>query len=151
MYHQFRPLLLASAVMSLATFAACQKATVEPNNQPAPTIVGRWALVQTSGGIGGGTHPADPQRYQEVEFMADGQARALVNGMPTVTGAYTLSPAVAYVTRRTETFLQFPAPQMGSKQFITELSATTLVLSEDFIDGQSVKYQREIPFFCGTR
>lgn len=150
MYHMFRPLLLASAVFSLAT-AACQKAAVEPANQPAPTIVGRWALVQTSGGIGGGTRPADAQHYQEVEFMADGQARTLVNGTPTFTGAYALSPAVAYTTRRTESFLQFPAPQTGSNQFIAELSATTLVLSEDFIDGQSVKYQREMPSFCGTR
>jgi len=151
MYPLFRPLLFASAALSLATFAACQKAAVEPANQPATTIVGRWALAQTSGGIGGGTRPADAQRYQEMEFTADGQARAMVNGTPVFMGPYTLSTAVAYTTRRSETFLEFPVPQTSGRPFIAELSATTLVLSDDTSDGLTVTYQRKMPMFCGTR
>lgn len=149
MYRLFR-LLLAPALLGLTTLASCQKARVTPDNALSTSIVGRWDLTQTSGGIAGGTRPANPAQRQELEFAANGQARTLLNGVPTITAAYTLTQRVAYLTRRPETFLEFPAPPVGTA-FITELSATTLVLSQDGNDGITATYRREQPAFFGTR
>ena len=151
MYQSFRSLLVAPALLGLATFSACQKAPVEPEKPQASGIVGRWALVQTSGGIAGGTRPADPRHLEGIEFTADGQALILLNGTPTATGTYTLSQAVAYNTRRPETFVDFTGLQLGGRSFIEELSATTLLLSDDCADGFGTLYRREQPLLCGTR
>ena len=150
MYQSFRP-LLAAALFGVSAFTACQKAPVEPTNQPELTLVGRWQLAQTSGGIGGGTQPADPQLVREMVFGTDGQAQTLLNGTPNAVGTYTLTQAVAATTQRTETFVNYTGPQITGRPFIAELSATTLVLSDDNPDGQHMKYQRVMPAFCGTR
>lgn len=150
MHPSFRSLSLIGALLGSGVFAACQKAQVEPDSQNS-LIVGRWELTQTTGGIGGGTRPADPAQRREIEFAANGQAQVLLNGTPTTTAAYTLSQRVAYLTQRPETFLNFPAPATGSSPFIAELSATTLALSQDGNDGITATYRREQPLFCGTR
>ena len=150
MYLPFRS-LLAAAFLGFSTFSACQKVSVEPANQAETALVGRWALVQTVGGIGGGTRPADPQRFQEIEFMADGQARTMLNNVPTAIGTYTLNQATSYLTRQSETFVSFNELQLGGHPFIDELSATTLVLNDDHADGIGNVYRREQPIFCGTR
>ena len=151
MYQSFRP-LLAVALFGLSTFTACQKASVEPTNQAETTLVGRWQLTQTSGGIGGSTQPADPRFVREMVFSADGQAQVFINGTPNVLGTYTLTQAVAATTQRTETFVNYAGSNMTGHPFIAELSATTLVLSDDNSDGQHAKYQRVVILdFCGTR
>lgn len=136
-----RPLLFA-ALLVVSSFTSCQKTAVEPESSTPDSIVGRWELVQTSGGIGGGTRPADPAQRSELAFDAHGQARVLLNGALTTTAAYTLSQRVSYLTRRTETFLEFPASPAGSA-FIAELSTTTLALSQDGNDGITATYRRE--------
>lgn len=152
MYHPFRPLLVA-ALVGLSAFTACQKAPVEPDSQAETTLVGRWQLTQTSGSISGRTQPADPQQLREIVFGADGQAQVLLNGTPVGTSAYTLSQAAAANTRRIETFINYAGPQLSGHPFIAELSATTLVLSDDYPDGLSVKYERRVamPTICLLR
>lgn len=150
MYQSFRP-LIAAALVSLSTLSACQKAPVEP---AAPvTLVDRWELTQTVGGIGGGTQPADPQRLVEVIFSADGQAQFLLNGVPTDTATYSLVTAPAQTTGHPETFVAYgvPAPAPTPHQFIAELTAISLVLRDDNADGQTLYYRREPLVHCGTR
>ncbi len=148
MYQSFRP-LVAAALVSLSALSACQKTPIEPV-APA-TLVARWELTQTTGGIGGGTQPANPQQLVEVVFSASGQAQFLLNGVPTATASYSLVTAPAQTTGHPETFIEYGAPVPSTHQFIAELTATTLVLRDDNPDGQDLHYRREQPFFCGTR
>lgn len=150
MYHSFRPFLVASALLGLTTVAACHKAQVGPTDTQASRLVGRWQLTQTSGGIAGQTQPADPQQLREIVFGADGQAQDLLNGTPIATSTYTLVQAVSATTQRTETFISFAGPCMNGRSYISELSATTLALSDDNPDGLGVRYQRVMPLLCGT-
>ena len=84
-------------------------------------------------------------------FGADGQAQMLLNGTPTATSTYTLAQAVAATTQRTETFISYTGPQLNGHPFIGQLSATTLVLSDDNPDGLGTTYQRVMPLICGNR
>ena len=148
MYHSFRP-LLAAALVSLSALAACQKTAVDP---VAPiTLVDRWELTQTTGGIGGGTQPANPQHLVEVVFSASGQAQFLLNGVPTATASYSLVTAPAQTTGHSETFIAYGSPAPTPHQFIAELTAISLVLRDDNPDGQDLYYRREPFTFCGTR
>jgi hypothetical protein len=149
MYHSFRHLLTAAALISLAGFSACQKSDVSPTNDVRTQLVGRWELTQTSGGFGGGTFPANPNQRIELELDASGRAQVLLNGTPTTTATYTLRQRNSYLTQRTETFLELPAPPHGTS-FIAELSATKLVLSQDANDGLSATYRREQPQAYGS-
>lgn len=148
MYPSFRP-LLAAAFVSLSALAACQKTPVEPAGPIS--IVDRWELTQTSGGIGGGTQPANPQRLVEVVFTSSGQAQFLLNGVPTATANYSLVTAPAQTTGHSETFIAYGSPAPTPHQFIAELTATSLVLRDDNPDGQDLYYRREQFTFCGTR
>ena len=150
MHHSFHP-LLATALLIISGFTSCQKAQIAPTTQTDALLVGRWYLTQTSGGIGGGTQPANPQQRYEMVFGADGQAQMLLNGTPTATSTYTLAQAVAATTQRTETFISYTGPQLNGHPFIGQLSATTLVLSDDNPDGLGTTYQRVMPLICGNR
>ncbi|GAB3721533.1 hypothetical protein GCM10027594_01930 [Hymenobacter agri] len=130
-------------------FSACHKAQVDPAEVASTSIVGRWALTKTSGGIGGGTRLADSTQGIALELRADGQALLWRNGTPTPT-AYTLRERAAYLTQRPETFLEFQSSP-GNSSFISELTATTLVLRQDANDGITATYHRDQPLLCGTR
>lgn len=139
MYPSFRP-LLAAALVSLA---ACQKAPVEPAGPIS--LVGRWAFTQTTGGIAGITYQANSSQRREIDFAPNGQAQFLLNGAVLSTTSYMLIP----VTQRPRTFVEYAN---GRRDFIKELTATRLVLDDnfaDFADGFVTTYARQAPTQSG--
>ena len=149
MHYALRPLLFIALLGAATGLPACQKTEAGPSETSSALVVGRWALTQTSGGIAGGTRPADPTQGIALELRADGQALLWRGGTPTPT-TYTLRDRASYLTQRPETFLEIPGSPDGSA-FIGELTATTLVLRQDANDGITTTYRREQPLLCGTR
>ena len=153
----FRSIRRAAPILILlaASLGACHKVEVVPE-APKPTIcfpptpanaaaqlVGRWELTQTSGGLDGRTHPADPARKQEIVFTAAGQASFLLNGVVTHTGPFLVVQATSYLTRKPETFVNFdPASATRPLPFIERLSASELKLAIDANDGGGSRYVR---------
>ena len=149
-----RPIRAASLVLAFLTAAslgACKKATVDPEMIscfPAPPadaaarLIGRWELTQTAGGLAGRTQPADPAQKQEIAFGTDGKAIFYLNGTVTRTAAFTLTQAVAYVTRQPQTYVVYDFSNSATKQFIESLTPTTLVIVDDYADGIGYSYSR---------
>ena len=104
MYHLLRLLLV---ILGFATvgISACQKETPSPELAPDSLLVGRWELIQTSGGIAGRTVPADPTQKKEIMFESNGQVQFLLNGAATTSATFTLTQALAHTTNRTEKFV----------------------------------------------
>ena len=151
MYHLLRLLLLVISGFTTVGLSACRKEPPAPELTTDSLLEGRWELVQTSGGIAGRTMPADPTQKKEIMFEPNGQVQFLLNGAATTSATFTLTQALAHNTNRTETFVAYGAPATTLRQYLAEVSATTLVISDDNPDGFSATYQR-IPFdWCGTR
>lgn len=142
---------LALAFLTAASLGACKKATVGPKiidcfpttqADAAGRLVGRWELTQTSGGLAGRTQPADPAQKQEIVFGADGKATFYLNGTVTRAAVFTLTQAVAYVTRQPQTYVVYDFSNSATRQFIDSLTPTTLVIADDFADGFGYTYCR---------
>ena len=151
MYHLLRLLLLVVSSFAAVGLSACQKEPSAPELTTDSLLEGRWELIQTSGGIAGRTMPADPTQKKEIMFEPNGQVQFLLNGAATTSATFTLTQALAHTTNRTETFVAYGAPATTLRQYLAEVSATTLVIRDDNPDGFSATYWR-IPFdWCGTR
>ena len=151
MYHLLRLLLLVILGFATVGISACQKESLAPELAPDSLLVGRWELIQTSGGIAGRTVPADPTQKKEIMFEPNGQAQFFLNGAATTSAAFALTQALARTTNRTETFVTYGAPATTLPQYLAEVSATALVIRDDNPDGFSATYRR-VPFdWCGTR
>lgn len=136
-----RSVLLGFLLIACASLTACKKDDASPGTPTANILVGRWELVQSSGGIAGGTYPADPARKQEIIFNGNGQASFLLNGTTTSSSAYSLAQATSYLTGQNQTFVIYGAA--GNRgYFLSELSAFTLSLSDDNPDGFTATYKR---------
>jgi hypothetical protein len=119
-------------------------AVVAPESaQPQSQLVGRWLLTQTDGGLSGKTTPNDPAHPQEIIFDNSQQATFLLDGTVSRQTSYSLAPASSYLTHRNENFLTYGTRTGAEKQFISELSATKLVLKEDYADGRGYYYARQ--------
>jgi hypothetical protein len=105
-------------------------------------LVGQWLLTQTDGGFSGKTIPADPAHPQEIIFTANHQVTFLLNGAVSNSTTYSLAQASSYLTRQPQTFLVYGARTGAEKQFINDLSASRLVIKEDYADGRSYYYTR---------
>lgn len=127
----------------LLVLAGCGKQEVSPVAQQA-LIVGRWQLRQTSGGIGGGTRPADPNQKRELVLTADGRAQFLLNGAVEVPTGYAVRRAYLPLTSQQETIVDFgaPASSYANTMIIRELTATKLLLQEAYADGFNYEYGR---------
>lgn len=132
----------ATVVAALASLslglASCNKhcdPTPTPEQNATDSLVGRWELTQTTGGIAGGTTPADPARRRELLIDANGQLSLLLNGAVERTVPYQLMQRTSYLTRQSETFLY-------EITFIKQRTATNLVLVEDANDGFTHTYVR---------
>ena len=149
MYRLLRLLLLIISGFTTVGLSACQKKLPAPELTTASLLEGRWELIQTSGGIAGRTMPADPTQKKEIMFEPNGQVQFLLGAAATST-TFTLTQALAHTTNRTQTFVAYGAPATTLRQYLAEVSATTLVISDDNPDGFSATYQR-VPFnWCGT-
>ena len=84
-------------------------------------------------------------------FEPNGQAQFLLNGAATTSAMFILTQALAHTTNRTKMFVAHGAPAATLRQYLAEVSATTLVIRDDNPGGFSATYQR-VPFDrCGTR
>ncbi|MBJ6108199.1 hypothetical protein JAO73_04200 [Hymenobacter sp. BT523] len=132
-------LLLAAGVL-----AGCSKGAVSPEDAQANLLVGHWELTQTDGGLSGKVTPANPARREEIIFTTDKQATFLLNGAVTAATPYSLFQANSYVNRRPQTFLRYGARTGSEKEFIERVSATELVIVEDYADGLGYYYKRRL-------
>ncbi|UOQ96983.1 hypothetical protein MUN81_17290 [Hymenobacter sp. 5317J-9] len=134
---------LLFALLALGWLAAgCSKGAVSPEDAQANLLVGHWVLTQTDGGLSGHVTPADPARQQGIIFGSDKQVSFLLNGAVTGKTTYSLFQANSYVNRRPQTFLSYGARTGSEKEFIERVSATELVIVEDYADGRGYYYQR---------
>ena len=133
-------ILLLLFVLSLT---GCSKEEVGPT-QAESLIIGRWQLQQTSGGIGGGTRPADPNNKKELVLTADGKAQFLRNGMTEIPTGYVIKREFVALTGKQETIIDFGSPlsSYAADMIIVELTATRLSLQEAYTDGQRYDYTR---------
>lgn len=130
-------------MLTLSTFSvltSCQKNDATP--EPSTALIGRWKLLQTSGGLAGGTWPADPKQKQELILNNDGRAQFLLNGTVVRTTTYTVLEAKSLLTQQTQKMLYFGAANDSTRLLIEELTATNLSLSEDAFDGMGQRYAR---------
>lgn len=143
----FRRLATASLGLLLVGSAACTKAgpapeaTLTSETSHDVLLVGRWVLSYTTGGFAGSTQPADPTRKQEIIFTSTGQASELLNGIVVSTSAYALTAAPA-INGRTETFVTYAPNSNSPLCFISKLSASGLVLTQNAHDGFDLHYTR---------
>lgn len=151
MCRQLRLLLLVVSSFATASLSACQKEAPAPELTANSRLEGRWELTLTSGGFTGRNFPADPTQKREIMFEPNGQVQFLLNGATTASATYTLAQAVAHTTNRPETFVTYGAPATTLRQYLAEVSATTLVIRDDNADGFSATYQRKPLDWCGTR
>ena len=128
----------------LLSLAGCSKDDVTPSSDTKSRLIGRWRLQQTSGGIGGGTQPADPARRQELVFTEDGQAQFLVNGTAEITTGYAVRQVQVPSTGKEEVVVNFGAPLSSYQMVMTirQLTATQLSLDEAYDDGRRYDYIR---------
>ena len=131
MYRLLHLLLLVISGFTIVGISACQKEPPAPKLTTDSLLEGRWELIQTSGGIAGRTMPADPTQKKEIMFEPNGQVQFLLNGAATTSATFTLTQALANTTNRTETFVVYSAPATTLRQYLAEVSATTLVISDD--------------------
>ena len=148
MYQSFRSLLFGTTLLGLAGLSSCSKADVSPPAAPAELLVGRWQLTTETNGMTGRTAPADPAQRRELVFTPAGQMTTLLNGATVDTRPYSLQQQQSTLTQRPETFL-ITIP--GALPQRVRVDATTLTFSFDIYDGGGDTYQREQPWFCGTR
>lgn len=120
--------------------AGCKKETPAPEATAQALLLGRWELTDYSGGLAGGTHPADPAQRREIIFTATGQVTALLNGATTGTAPYTLSRADA-ITGRQELFLTTTGATLFATGFIL-VTASDLFVSDNMYDGFTRHYVR---------
>lgn len=135
-------LLPVLALLTVSALAGCSKGAVSPGDAEEKLLVGRWELTQTDGGLSGRVQPADPARKQEIIFGPDHRAAFLLNGAPTGTSTYSLFQANSYVNRRPQTFLSYGPKSGTEKEFIERVSASQLVIVEDYADGLGYYYIR---------
>lgn len=140
MTSSLRLVLFSLLCYLVAGLASCSKADVSPEKEMATLLVGRWKAVKYSGGITGGTFPADPARKQEIIFSSTGQALFLLNGTVTSTSSYALTQVISNLTGKTETFVTYGGASYGSR--LEQLTPTALGLADDFPDGFGITYQR---------
>lgn len=131
-------------MLLLLSLGGCDKSDVNPVGKNE-LIVGRWQLRQTSGGLAGGTYPANSAHPQEMVLAADGQAQFLIDGTATAVATYTITRGVSLLTQKPVDILLFsgtgsvPAPE---KLVIESVSAEDLYLSDDSFDGFGYHYRR---------
>ena len=130
------------SLILLASLPACNSKKEEPTPQTSDeaTLVGRWELTRTIGGLAGGVRLADPSRKEEIIFSAAGQASFLLNGTVNSTLPYSLAQGTSYITRQPQTFVYYGTTRTSLNMYIEQLSATKLVLAEDAADGQGREY-----------
>jgi hypothetical protein len=119
----------------------CKKEGPTPEAATQALLVGRWALVDVSGGFGGGTFPADPAQRREIIFTATSQVVGLRNGVLIGSARYSLYQADA-TTGTNKTFLRcsgLPDFVVGD---IVQVSAAHLYLSDNNYDGFCAHYIR---------
>ena len=134
-------LIICVLLLFNSSLTSCESPSVAPESSAAALLVGRWELIQTDGGLDGRVHPADPTRKQEIVFEASGQAQIILNGATLQTYPYTLTQATTYVSGQPKTFVS--APNINARgQFIERISASNLVLVDDFADGMGFYYTR---------
>ena len=133
-----RLLFITGALAGSLGAVSCQKSTVVPTEKTV-SLAGTWVLTQTSDGIAGRIQPGDSSRVKGLVLDGNGQAQFLLNGTVTATTPYTQSQAIAATTGKAETFLTFSAIPTP-RQYIAELSATTLLLADDNPDGLTTTY-----------
>ena len=139
----FRSMRRAAPILILlaASLGACHKVEVVPE-APKPTIcfpptpanaaaqlLGRWELTQTSGGLDGRTHPADPARKQEIVFSASGQVQLLLNGAVVATFQYSVANALSIATGSPQPFIISGTPGVAYRQRIDALNDETLAFT----------------------
>ncbi|MBF9222053.1 hypothetical protein [Hymenobacter ruricola] len=131
-------------LLLVGVLAGCSKGSVSPQEAQADLLVGHWVLAQTDGGLSGRVMPADPAHRQEVVFAADKQVTFLLNGAVTGKTTYSLFQANSYVNRRPQTFVAYGARTGSEKEFIERVTATQLVIVEDYADGRGYYYTRRL-------
>ncbi|WP_046243255.1 hypothetical protein [Hymenobacter terrenus] len=140
-----RSFLTGCSLITLVSVTGCKKESVSPEAAATTTtlLLGRWELTKSSGGIAGGTYPADSARKQEIIFTTNGQTQSLLNGVVTNTASYSLIKAPSYATGKTERFLFVNQGSNNiSSQLIEQVSATDLVLADDYADGMARHYTK---------
>ena len=134
--------ILPSLLLVTSLLAGCSKGSLSPEDANAALLPGRWELTQTDGGLTGVARPADPAQKQEIVFDSRNRVTFLLNGAVTGTYSYSLYQANSNVNRRPQSFLAYSARGGSNKEFIEQLSATTLVIAEDYPDGLGYYYTR---------
>ena len=129
-------------LLAAGLLAGCTKGSVSPEDAQADLLVGHWLLTQTDGGLSGNVTPADMAHPQEIIFNSDKQVAFLLNGTVTGKTTYSLFQANSYVNRRPQTFLAYGAHTGSEKNFIERVSASKLVIVEDYADGRGYYYVR---------
>lgn len=136
----FRLLAAASLGLLLIGTTACDKASPTPEKASSALLAGHWELTYTTGGLAGGTQPADPSRKQAIVFTSAGQSSILLNGTVISSSPFTLTQAPA-ITGRAETFVTYATGSTISS-FINKLLTNELVLTENVYDGFDLHYTR---------
>lgn len=135
--------LCSFAIFLAAPFAtaSCEQDAPSPEAPAESILVGRWELIQTSGGIAGYTTPADPNRKHEIVFGANGNVDFYLNGGLTTTNSYSTFSATSRNTSKPATFVQY-GTDAGSKLRVQQSIASELLLSQDHADGFTYHYTR---------
>lgn len=128
-------------LFAFASLLSCSKDDASPENAANRLLVGRWELVETSGGLAGHTQPADPTQKQEIIFTAGGQVSFLLNNLTTSTSSYYLSQATA-INGKNELFVNYSSASNFTKQYLQEASVFKMVLTDNMYDGFSYHFIR---------
>lgn len=135
----FKSLPSLTFLLLLLLVASCsKKESAEPQGDG---IVGRWDLVQTSGGLTGAT-VAVSAGTRQLEFTADGTVRLYERGTLINTQQYSIEKSISDLSGQEVEMLFYISPGVRSTRQIVVVDSTTLMITDDYADGQTYHYQR---------
>ncbi len=135
--------IIALSMFIFALSSCKMNSTVPPKtNTPMPSIVGRWQLVQITGGITGHGKPMASQD-EYITFNSDGTFISTATELfKTERGSYAISQKFSKYFNKDCLYLMLTHSNIGSINNVLTLSDGTMSLTCEYSDGYGYIFNR---------